>query len=344
MAWGDVDAIAVGRRPGRLHRPAHRRGHGARAGGGARPGAASGVLAGRAGGGDRRRRRAAADRREPRASCSPRSTRARASCGAVRGARRRRCRAACAKGGSHRLPPAMARYDSRTSWRRRACGRAGRTPGSRGARGCISAGWRWTRRPAPPEAVLPDYLRDPDAKPTVNEPLEIRRLTYADLPQVIAIERRAFPRRGRSRCSCSSCRSHRASASRRARGRLVGYLICSRYDTVWHLMNVAVDARLRREGIATALIEHLFAAADRPASSTRSRCAPRTRPRSRLYERFGFRAAGLRRGYYHDNKEDAVIMWRTGRCRNGARRTRRRAPSGVILASRPAATTPARRW
>jgi len=30
-----------------------------------------------------------------------------------------------------------------------------------------------------------------------------------------------------------------------------------------------------------------------------------------LYERFGFRAAGRRRGYYHDNREDATIMWRT---------------------------------
>ena len=31
----------------------------------------------------------------------------------------------------------------------------------------------------------------------------------------------------------------------------------------------------------------------------------------RLYERFGFRTAGRRRGYYHDNREDALIMWRT---------------------------------
>ena len=28
-----------------------------------------------------------------------------------------------------------------------------------------------------------------------------------------------------------------------------------------------------------------------------------------MYERFGFRSAGLRHGYYHDNGEDAVIMW-----------------------------------
>ena len=30
-----------------------------------------------------------------------------------------------------------------------------------------------------------------------------------------------------------------------------------------------------------------------------------------LYARYGFRAAGLRRRYYQDNGEDAIIMWRT---------------------------------
>ena len=46
--------------------------------------------------------------------------------------------------------------------------------------------------------------------------------------------------------------------------RIVGYVVCSRYDTVWHLMNVAVDDRLRRQGIASTLIERLFELADRP--------------------------------------------------------------------------------
>ena len=37
---------------------------------------------------------------------------------------------------------------------------------------------------------------------------------------------------------------------------------------------------------------------------------PSNREAIALYERFGFKSAGRRRGYYHDNKEDAVIMWR----------------------------------
>ena len=95
------------------------------------------------------------------------------------------------------------------------------------------------------------------------------------------------------------------------RGRLRGYLICSRYDTVWHLMNVAVDDRLRRQGIATALLERLFDEADQPGEQYTLEVRPSNREAIALYERFGFRPAGRRRGYYHDNKEDALILWRT---------------------------------
>jgi [ribosomal protein S18]-alanine N-acetyltransferase len=94
-------------------------------------------------------------------------------------------------------------------------------------------------------------------------------------------------------------------------GELVGYLICSRYHTVWHLMNVAVDTGVRRQGIATALIERLFeetvAESDRYTLEVRVSNAEAIA----MYESFGFRSAGIRRRYYHDNNEDALIMWRT---------------------------------
>ncbi len=40
--------------------------------------------------------------------------------------------------------------------------------------------------------------------------------------------------------------------------KLVGYLILARYDTVWHLMNIAVDPLRRREGIARAMLDQMF--------------------------------------------------------------------------------------
>jgi [ribosomal protein S18]-alanine N-acetyltransferase len=142
--------------------------------------------------------------------------------------------------------------------------------------------------------------------------LEIRRLTYADLPQVIAIERRAFPTPWSLAMFVLELSKPSGICLAAVRdGALVGYLVCSRYDTVWHLMNVAVDDRLLRQGIATTLIERLFELADEPGEQYTLEVRTSNVPAIRLYERFGFRTAGRRRGYYHDNREDALIMWRT---------------------------------
>jgi [ribosomal protein S18]-alanine N-acetyltransferase len=142
--------------------------------------------------------------------------------------------------------------------------------------------------------------------------LTIRRLTYADLPQVIAIERRAFPTPwSLAMFVLELSKPSGVCLAATREGKLVGYLVCSRYDTVWHLMNVAVDDRLVRRGIATALIERLFELADGPGEQFTLEVRTSNEAAIRLYEKFGFRSAGRRRGYYHDNREDALIMWRT---------------------------------
>jgi [ribosomal protein S18]-alanine N-acetyltransferase len=142
--------------------------------------------------------------------------------------------------------------------------------------------------------------------------LDIRRLTYADLPQVIAIERRAFPTPwSLAMFVLELSKPSGICLAALIEERLVGYLVCSRYDTVWHLMNVAVDDRLRRQGIATTLLERLFEMGDRPSEQYTLEVRTSNEAAIRLYERFGFRTAGRRRAYYHDNREDALIMWRT---------------------------------
>jgi [ribosomal protein S18]-alanine N-acetyltransferase len=146
----------------------------------------------------------------------------------------------------------------------------------------------------------------------VNQDLQTRRLTYADLPQVIAIERRAFPTPwSLAMFVLELSKPSGISLAALIDERLVGYLICSRYDTVWHVMNVAVDDRLLRQGIASTLLERLFDMADKPNEQYTLEVRTSNDAAIRLYERFGFRAAGRRRAYYHDNREDALIMWRT---------------------------------
>jgi len=146
----------------------------------------------------------------------------------------------------------------------------------------------------------------------MNDNVEIRRLTYSDLPHVIAIERRAFPTPwSLSMFVLELSKPSGICLAAVQDGRLAGYLVCSRYDTVWHVMNVAVDPARRREGIASTLMTHLFETADRPHEQYTLEVRESNDAAIELYERFGFRGAGHRRAYYHDNREDALIMWRT---------------------------------
>jgi ribosomal-protein-alanine N-acetyltransferase len=91
-------------------------------------------------------------------------------------------------------------------------------------------------------------------------------------------------------------------------GKVAGYIVLSRYDRAWHLMNVAVDPDLRRSGTASRLIAEATSRTDGGPVTLEVR--PTNRAALALYERLGFRAHGHRRGYYPDNGEDALIMWR----------------------------------
>jgi ribosomal-protein-alanine N-acetyltransferase len=73
-------------------------------------------------------------------------------------------------------------------------------------------------------------------------------------------------------------------------------------------MNVAVDPSRRREGVATDLIEELFTRTRKGRVTLEVRVSNLSA--IRMYERFGFHSAGIRKSYYHDNDEDALIMWR----------------------------------
>jgi [ribosomal protein S18]-alanine N-acetyltransferase len=149
--------------------------------------------------------------------------------------------------------------------------------------------------------------------------LDIRRLTYADLPQVIAIERRAFPTPwSLAMFVLELSKPSGICLAARRDGRLCGYLVCSRYDIVWHLMNIAVDPDERRHGVATNLLSELLARVGDAGARYTLEVRESNAGAIALYERFGFRAAGMRRRYYQDNGEDALIMWRTPATLNGS--------------------------
>jgi ribosomal-protein-alanine N-acetyltransferase len=144
--------------------------------------------------------------------------------------------------------------------------------------------------------------------------IQLRRLTPKDLEAIERIERRSYPTpwsRSMFASELSKPSSISLGAFEAETGELVGYLVISRYVDAWHVMNIAVAPERRRQGIAVALFERLFeltVADGRRGYTLEVRIS--NEAAIKLYERLGFQSRGVRRGYYTDNREDALIMWR----------------------------------
>jgi ribosomal-protein-alanine N-acetyltransferase len=142
----------------------------------------------------------------------------------------------------------------------------------------------------------------------------LRRLAVHDLGAIERIEQRSYP----TPWSRSMFAGELAKSSSVCLGAfdaeteaLLGYAIVSRYVDAWHVMNIAVAPLHRRRGIGAALLDRLFVLT---SGDSRRGYTLEVRVSNegaiKLYERLGFRRRGIRRGYYTDNREDALIMWR----------------------------------
>jgi ribosomal-protein-alanine N-acetyltransferase len=146
----------------------------------------------------------------------------------------------------------------------------------------------------------------------VKTAVDIRPLALADLNAIEQIERRSYPTPwSRSMFAGELAKPASLCLGAFEDDRLAGYLIISRYVDAWHVMNIAVAPQFRRRGIATALLQKLF---EQTEDGSRRGYTLEVRVSNegaiKLYERLGFTARGTRRGYYTDNREDALIMWR----------------------------------
>jgi ribosomal-protein-alanine N-acetyltransferase len=82
------------------------------------------------------------------------------------------------------------------------------------------------------------------------------------------------------------------------------------YDEL-HINTIAVDAGLRRQGLATTLMMHILRdAAAQGATRTYLEVRRSNLPAQALYQRLGFTVAGIRRNYYTNPDEDALVLAR----------------------------------
>jgi len=137
-------------------------------------------------------------------------------------------------------------------------------------------------------------------------------MRLSDLKYVLEIEESSFPRPW----SLNAFITQLAKESSLClvafdEAKLIGYLIATQYVEVWHLLDLAVHSDYQRLYIATDLIQRLLelTGLEKHRGYTLE-VRKSNRGAIKMYESFGFICTGIRKGYYRDNGEDALIMWK----------------------------------
>jgi len=176
--------------------------------------------------------------------------------------------------------------------------------------------------PGPDDAPQPLYVRSAQAEERVRraalagEDVRLRDMAAADLPRVAQIERRCFGDPWPESFFRGEL-AHPLAWARVAehRGEPAGYIVAWLDAGGGHIGNLAVTPESRRHGLARLMLEELLERARRlgtPSVTLEVRVA--NDAAQALYRAHGFRLAGLRRGYYRDDGEDALVMeWRGAR-------------------------------
>ena len=141
--------------------------------------------------------------------------------------------------------------------------------------------------------------------------LEIRRMTEHDIEPVWQIERDLFSMPWSKPSFLYEVSDSRVSYTIVAveDGAVAGYAIAWFVEDELHIGNMAIARDRQGRGLGKRLLEHLLevAAARRIKYATLEVRASNVRA-IRLYRSHGFRGIALRRGYYSDNGEDALVM------------------------------------
>ena len=158
----------------------------------------------------------------------------------------------------------------------------------------------------------PPSAYSPSPPSRASSPLpHVRPARAEDLPVVSRLEREVFPDPwSESAFAATLARSDAAFlVAEDERKTPVGYAVGVAALDEGEVLNLAVDPRHRRRGVARALLSRLETELRRQgAARIYLEVRPTNQPAIALYERLGFRRIGRRRGYYAKPREDAVTM------------------------------------
>ena len=151
-------------------------------------------------------------------------------------------------------------------------------------------------------------------RPGDGVPLEVHLVPMRrrHLRAVLRIETQVYPRPWSLPLFMSelNLRTSRAYYVARVDGGVVGYAGLMLTGDDAHVTTIAVDPAWHRHKIGTRLLLNLAREArDRSARHLTLEVRMSNTGAQALYQKFGFRPAGIRKNYYLETNEDAMVMW-----------------------------------
>jgi ribosomal-protein-alanine N-acetyltransferase len=141
--------------------------------------------------------------------------------------------------------------------------------------------------------------------------VNIRKMTEADVPTVVALDQISFSLPWPERSFRFEVSSNPASRCWVAEvdGRVVGMIVAWLFVDEAHIATIATHPDFRRQGIAQKLLTHtLRYTYDEGAVSSFLEVRESNLAAQEMYRKFGYENTGLRKRYYKDNDEDAILM------------------------------------
>lgn len=143
---------------------------------------------------------------------------------------------------------------------------------------------------------------------------KIVEMTLDDIDEVLEIEQRSFPTPWSKRLFLKELHSE-FSKIFLAKSNLLGKQKVLGYISIWlvskevHILNLACHPDFRRSGVATSLIEHSLSFSFQIGARRAFLDVRETNHAALfLYKKYGFKPIGIRKGYYSDTQEDAIVM------------------------------------
>ncbi len=144
--------------------------------------------------------------------------------------------------------------------------------------------------------------------------VKIREMRESDLDRIMEIEVKTF----------SPPWSREAFLLELTKNLLAKYIVAevdgevAGYGGIWliidegHITNIAVEEKYRGLGVGNRIVEGLIQLCiDRDIKAATLEVRKSNEIAKSLYKKYGFKEYGIREGYYSDNNEDAIIMWKT---------------------------------